>query len=317
MSEQPIRSAATPPPIPRLRRRTNGLLLVFLVLPVVIISVALAWLIHWRLGFRQAVDIRLASIAARGEPTDWKELQQWYPTVPDPENAALVYTQAFHVLKTTSKPGHGHVPSDVELPRHSVELVPALLTELQTAIRSNAAALVLAHRATLMQRCRYPIDLSQGPNTQLSHLGSLRELCNLLEFEALLRIQGGQLSDAADSVIASLAISRSLLAEPTLISQLTSTTIEDHTCRSLERVISSGPLGNADLMRLSQWVSDLESTNRYLRGVVGERAMYVEVFELAQSDPDRLARLFPDDNASDEEPESNALHRGAVKSWRA
>jgi hypothetical protein len=303
-----------PPPLPRRRRTINLVPVVILVSGAVVCLVLVASFLHWRMGAHRAVDEGLAKVRAKGQPVNWTELDHWYPSVPEAENAALVYTQAFAILKSTFKPGQGPYRwGELELPRHSVEMAEPLRREVEEAVQTSAAALEYAHRAAALPRCRYPVDLTEGPGSKLPHLAPLRGLVHLLEFEALVRARAGQRSEAAESVLASLAISRSLLAEPILASQFVSTGVEDSACRGLERTVSCGPLGDDQLSRLSQCLADLESTNRYARGLAGERAMYAGVFVLAQTDPDKLKRLFPEDRADEEEPSAGPLR---VMGWR-
>jgi len=50
--------------------------------------------IVWRLNLAHGVNAKLAAIRAAGLPTDGAELNNYYPAVPDNENAAMVITQA-------------------------------------------------------------------------------------------------------------------------------------------------------------------------------------------------------------------------------
>jgi len=64
-------------------------LLVFLVISLVV----------WRVNLAHDVDAKLQAIRAAGLPTNGKELNAYYPAVPDNENAALVMTQAFALMR--------------------------------------------------------------------------------------------------------------------------------------------------------------------------------------------------------------------------
>jgi hypothetical protein len=56
-------------------------------------------LLYWRGKLVMEVDAKLQAIRMAGLPTNGKELNAYYPAVPDNENAALVMTQAFALMR--------------------------------------------------------------------------------------------------------------------------------------------------------------------------------------------------------------------------
>ena len=55
----------------------------------------LGGVVWWRARLSYKVKGRSRALQRAGFPTSGTELNQWYASVPDPENAALVLTQAF------------------------------------------------------------------------------------------------------------------------------------------------------------------------------------------------------------------------------
>src|SRR5208337_4412118 len=55
--------------------------------------------LYWRGKLAMEVDAKLQAIRAAGLPTNGEELNAYYPAVPDNENAALVMTQAFALMR--------------------------------------------------------------------------------------------------------------------------------------------------------------------------------------------------------------------------
>jgi hypothetical protein len=53
----------------------------------------------WRVNLARDVNAKLEAIRAAGLPTSGAELNAYYPAVPDNENAALVMTQAFALMR--------------------------------------------------------------------------------------------------------------------------------------------------------------------------------------------------------------------------
>ena len=74
------------------------LALVLVLFPVSLCGIALTFVI-WRTHLRHVTHDRLHAIKASGLPISGKELNDYYPAVPDAQNAALVMTQAFALMR--------------------------------------------------------------------------------------------------------------------------------------------------------------------------------------------------------------------------
>src|SRR2546426_7469179 len=75
-----------------MKRKFTGILIVLL-----LIALPLG---GWRMYLAHVINRELAEIRAAGLPSNGEELNRWYAPVPDNQNAALVLTQAFALLKT-------------------------------------------------------------------------------------------------------------------------------------------------------------------------------------------------------------------------
>src|SRR3974390_3584634 len=75
------------------------LLLVLVLLPVSLCGIALTFAI-WRTHLGHAAQDRLHAIKASGLPISGAGRNDYYPAVPDGQNAALIMTQAFALLCT-------------------------------------------------------------------------------------------------------------------------------------------------------------------------------------------------------------------------
>jgi hypothetical protein len=65
----------------------------------VFVVIAIAAFVVWRVNLAHDVDAKLQAIRAAGLPTSGAELNAFYPAVPDNENAALVMTQVFALMR--------------------------------------------------------------------------------------------------------------------------------------------------------------------------------------------------------------------------
>src|SRR5437899_11223336 len=67
-------------------------------LGLLVLGLAVA-VIVWRMHLTNDVNARLSALQAAGYPTSGAELNAWYASVPDNENAALKLGEAFAVMR--------------------------------------------------------------------------------------------------------------------------------------------------------------------------------------------------------------------------
>src|SRR5437016_3252811 len=143
---------------------------------VVVVSVVLLLLaglvgslVVWRLRLSHDVNDQLRALRAAGLPTSGSELNEWHPPVPDAENAALVMTQAFALMRTFPDSRSNEVVS-FKLPPRGQRLTADQVQLLSGYVQLNTPALATAKQGLALPRSRYPIDLSSGAGTLLPHL---------------------------------------------------------------------------------------------------------------------------------------------------
>jgi hypothetical protein len=127
----------------------------------------------------------------------------------------------------------------------------------------NAEALQLLHQAAAMKSCRYPIDLTKGMTTPLHHLNSVRQ----------------EPQQAVESVLASLALSRSLNQEPMIISYLVHVACQGIALESLERILNRTSLTDEQLTKLAAAIEESENQQALTRAFVGECCCGLGYFE--------------------------------------
>lgn len=207
-------------------------------------------------GPASAVQAKLDAIRQAGEPATLAECNTAYAEVPAEENAATLYAEAFAAL----------TPADQNNP---------------PAVAKNQKALELLHQAAARSKSRYPLDLTAGINAQLPHLAKLKACGQLLEQEAVLNAGKGRVDLAAASVMANLALARSLEQEPTLISQLVRIAILQLAVNSLEQALSQKPFAEPELERLQAALHAAEEAGgaALTRGLCAERCMGLSIFQ--------------------------------------
>ena len=297
-------------PLPQPRRRAGRWILFAFAIVGIVACLLVSWFAVWRSRLRHDVNVRVAAIRAAGLPTNWEELNRWYKEVPEAENAAFIYTNAIAHLHSNTIAAS----AEYELPPRGLSLSDELRARAWVAVQTNQAALEIAYRAGTFPKSRYPVDFLDGVNTPLPHLGGLKRLGKLLECEAVLKAEAGDAISATRAVRASLAVAHSLDTEPGLASQLVALSMVDKSCLSLERVLCRTPLSNDDLLHLTRDLAAAEATNRIVTGLIGDRAIFMELIRLAQDDVRQMIEVSNQNQP--EEEKTDLPSRDPGLGWR-
>jgi hypothetical protein len=242
-------------------------------------ALALVVFVIWRLWLASAIHAQVAAIHKEGLPVDWKDLQHWPVALADDQNAALIFDRAFETAETNSC----YRISRLDLPVRRAPFTNRY--EVFECVRSNNAAMKIIYGITNAANCRYPINYMEGPVALLPHLAKLKNFAELFAGDALLKADQHDPAGAVQDIEASIKLSRSLDAEPLLLSQLVSVAVLAITTQSLERTLARTSLSDAQLSQLAEDLGEAEATNRFWTGMVGERASGGEMLRLLNDDP--------------------------------
>jgi hypothetical protein len=228
------------------------------------------------------VDAKLQAIRATGLPTSGAELNAYYPAVPDNENAALVMIQAFALMRDFPDNRSNEVANFKILSRRQ------LLTSEQKKILSgyvemNSDALAKMREAIKLSESRYPVDYCPGPNSDISHLGRLHNLVKIVRYESLLASESGDTTNAVAAIENLIGMAQTLDQEPDTIAQLVRIALIAIAENSLEHCLNINGLDESELIELASTFSSAEKTNLMVRALVAERAIHVQIFQLARS----------------------------------
>ena len=248
--------------------------------PIVTFILAAGCLIGLVLTMRAlepSTDPRLTAIRAAGQPMTLAELNAWYPEVPETDNAAVLYAQAF----TLSVFG-----SQVELPETIAEIPTAgfapLTEESRAKLRSffeeHSEAMDLLYAATNRAGCRFALDFTQGQFMLLPHLSQLKKACLMLAGAALLHASEGNTRQAANDFAAAARVANSVAGEPLLISQLVRPGCWSVILKGLESTLSLFQFSEEDLELIQSSLAQAEIPDGIARGLAGERTMGLAIF---------------------------------------
>ena len=243
MNESPLQCTA-PPQRRRWPRRMLVLLLIFIGLPAGYYAYTRWTLAHILAGVTAEID--------RSDPR-WRleDIDADRKSIPDEENAAL------QIMKVARLIGKNHPADDRNYEAIFEGLSPqAQLNEqqiehLRAAFEKMPDALLEVHKLKEMPHGRFPIQFSlEWTLTRFANHHDVTRINLLLEHDAMLRAQQGELDQALDSCLAILNGARSCGDEPTLISFFIHLNGLHGLTRTVERCLAQGQAGEAPLRAL-------------------------------------------------------------------
>lgn len=252
--------------------------------PLRILLVLLLAFCIFRFVVHQRVQNRLNAIRAAGYPVTLEELDAWYP-YPEGPNAAEVYQQAFEAY-VKDEEVEQTLPvfnPDIKLPPPGEPLPEDMAQHLETYLADNAEAIVLLEQAAKIEGCRYPIDLTNGYDTQLPHLGELRYGARLLRLQSICDANQKLYGDAVERCCEIFDLAHSLDGEPNVISSLVRIAILRMGFEQTERLVQGGGLDEEEILKLITAIQQISFDDITERAIAGESC----ITHIASKDPIR------------------------------
>lgn len=240
----------------------------------------------WRLWLLWGVNHQLARIRAAGLPTNGDEVNKWYASVPENENAALVLTKAFE-LRRNYPDSRSNLVWNFKLPPRGQTLTPDEVELLTGYVDMNSAALAKSDEALKLQASRYPIDCSMCSQTPLPHLTWLKHLAELNQYKMELALIRGYTNGAARDIASILRLARTIENEPILISQIVRQKLLRMAVVSLERNVNL-TFSAAEATNLSSLFAETAQVQCLARAMIGERAMFAPYFHTSRYENPRI-----------------------------
>ncbi len=234
---------------------------------------------------RQHVGAALAETRALGWPTEIGEL---YPEpIPPSENAALLYNQAFASLQGTDE--DWDLATDISRPEDLAALTDEEQTQLDAFLKNNAPVLELLHRAAQLEKCQFDLDYRHmGPATLLSHLTEMRRCLRWKRLAAILALADGHTEEALEHWLDSVAMVRHQEGQRILDAELTRQGCLYIASYTLEALIQSGQLNEAQLTQALGSLEGIEVRRSFVDGL--RRQMLLVSLQFAPS-PEVRAQL--------------------------
>jgi len=212
-----------------------------------------------------------------GQPVTLEELNAYYPEVPENQNAALLYEQAFERFKSIDHEGASTAELLEQLNSISTVVPDTVRENVESHLSSCDEVLELLARASQYPESRYPMDLTRGISMKFPHLVGLRNCARLEALRGTLAVLDGRIDEFADSQRSTLAMARSLRNEPYIIAQLVRIAIHAIAADALENALRRSELPEHTLSMLADLYGDAEDTEAMVRTYAGERCLLADM----------------------------------------
>ncbi|MCL4219331.1 MAG: hypothetical protein KJ052_20305 [Candidatus Hydrogenedentes bacterium] len=229
---------------------------------------------RWKNSVAQELEAYKQDARAQGYPVTLEELNAWYPAVPDAENAALLYEEAFASMQETDPDGK---QLEASWDQRDAQLTvsghtPDLTIEFRY-VGSQAQALAKLEAASHMKDARFPVDYTQGLDANRDYLPFFRASVHLLILSADQALAQGDTEKAANRYIQLLAIARAGGAEPRVDAQLMRMVVDRLALDEIERALSHTVFSAFELAALDAAWADAHRPDALARSCAGERCI--------------------------------------------
>lgn len=277
------------------------------------------------LGHRLATAVR--AIKAKGEPVSVAQLGG--PPVPVAENAAVEYEKVFRWL-TASENGRtlnvlgsvpykadtnrvwrpdGTPPQRVLLPEAADR--PTFWAEATQAAAASDDIIPLVRRAAMMPRCRFEVRWQDGWDTQFAHLARIRDLVKLLCARAVVKARVGNTSEAYESAVLALKLSRSVPNDPSLLVVLIQCGCTRDATDALLEVLTHGTPSRSHARSLYDLLASIDHGPAYVAATKGDRALGLWAVEFTRREgyPAALGFSAVSLKLGDADPQRGPMYR--------
>ena len=246
---------------------------------IILLIAGVGAFVLFRLRLKSKLQARIDAIRAAGYPVTCAELDKWYTIPENVENAAHTIVDAFWCYREMGEIKDLPFISKAKLPARTEPLTEEMKASIARYIADNNEALTLLHKASTIEHCRYPIDLSIGIDTQLNHLSKIRKCTMLLNLEAIWYAENGKFQSAAHSVMSGFSLARSLANEPVIIPQLVRMSCHSLAISGLERCINRTAFTDEQLADLDRCLIEAEGCSSLARAYVGDRCHFLDALK--------------------------------------
>jgi hypothetical protein len=246
------------------------------------------------------LKVELERLRMQGAPLSCAQAAP--PAIPADQNAAPLYLKVAAQIEPHQPKGAGYPegrigqggwkPGQPMLYGVADWWNPDAMKALSDLVRSDEKSLQLLYQAAARPGCRFDLKWSDGFAMTLPHLAKMRAICRFCVDAAAAAVVEGNSELAGRRLKAAVAMACHATQEPTLISQLVAYAITNMAERTAEFALSKGSLSEADAREILAKITDLKLSDAMIRSLQTERAMVLDVYDMARRDPASVGALI-------------------------
>lgn len=249
---------------------------------------ALAVVLHTALNIYGSILLNreFTIIREKGEPLQWSELEP--PKVPDNENAALLYDQAFAQLNFTLEPERA-------VGRPYRERKAKTLEEANATVHSNRQVLITLRRASALPHCVFPQNWKSNPvKWTFPYLRKFRDSGRLMAMSAEMEAERGNRALALQDVRSIFQMSNHLAEQPFIICFQSAVLLDSIANNTLARILEKDSMNVREAHAFLASLPKVDWVKVFQNDLLGERTFGNYLF----SNLDRNEGAFANDEYS-------------------
>lgn len=221
---------------------------------------------------RKRLEAELAYLKSKGEPLTLRELVG--PKIPDAENGAVIYEQAFQMMKLPQMQNH-------------VEAITAFdpaTTDAQEWVKISPSLakvqpiFVIAANAQERSKCQFDVDWDAGAAAVFPHYADLRKLVRLLAVDAVAKARAGKSEEAINSLKLAYRLNRSIENDPILIGLLVQIVMIRIANNAMRSCTEQANFSENSAKMLYDELGKIDLPRGLVRAMQGERALGIWCF---------------------------------------
>lgn len=292
-----MRAGATPPPVPRKPR--NWLPAIIIACAFTPLLILLIVFISYRVSNASAVRKLEARIKQKGEPLTLADLAVTYPPIPHEDNGAVLlvklwkeedpefwtaFLEGVRPLPARSEPRWDDalpfLGAEARRISRTTELSPENLAAAEAFLDERRDYFEKLRQALRKPRFRFPIELTEGINTLIPHLGHVKSDAQAIQIEVLLATERKDVDEAIAGLEDIACTGNTVASEPLLISQLVRVACYNMALEAAERFLSRQDISEDQFERLNRILDQLAMPRALRLVLLSERVSFLDVMEL-------------------------------------
>ncbi len=250
------------------------LILVLLALaPFLLLLVGILMIAIWTSNIPDELDELRESIRREGYPITVEELDEWYSPGSGSEEVGLALTELISSY-------------DSELDENEELLIFNVKPDIREPLSNDEIELASRHLQNNVdylrdlheliddyEVVRYPVDVTEGFNAELSYLAPIRTNTRMMALEALVAANAGYELKTGNALVGAFRVAETLRHEPMLISQLVRVACLKIAVIASEQAVNRIALTHVELEKLRKTVDNIDCEGLTQFGLVGERCL--------------------------------------------